>query len=415
MSLKKKYLSIKLFSPFRKTMNHFPINGDHSDRVKSQEIELEHCRDVILKLKKQLYDTKNEVQLLKINKIILENEHYKTINHLKVFLKTSDPAEREKYKTIEQNTNYNLENDDFIEKSQNTEDNAKLPNEIEDNIVISKRTMLNRRRNKNKIQNYLKLDSLRQHIYSLNEELTRKNNLITELQNNKKVRGYQELQKSLIKNCNQINEKLHEENYEIRNKYDALLHLLKTEQNDNKLLKEKLKKFNQRFMIFKELSINKVKKLDEELNIAKEKERNLNIKIIGEQDKEKIENHNKNEEYNNMKNKIDKYEIEIKKNSDLIKKYKNENMGLKEENKKYKKEKEMLIIKNEKLMKENEEMKIKIKQMNKKISELENNIKNRDKIFFTDVDKVKINTSNKKDKNIIKEEKEYDDFEEEKK
>ena len=32
------------------------------------------------------------------------------------------------------------------------------------------------------------------------------------------------------------------------------------------------------------------------MKIAKEKERNLNIKIIGEQDKEKIENHNKNEE-----------------------------------------------------------------------------------------------------------------------
>ena len=412
MSLKKKYLSIKLFSPFRRTMNHFPINSDNSDRVKSQEIELEHCKDVIIKLKKQLYDSRNEVQLLKINKIILENEHYKTINNLKEFLKNSDPAEREKYKSIEQNYNYNSENDDYFDKPKNTEDNAKETNEIEENIVISRKTMLNRRKNKIKIQNYLKLDSLRQHINNLNEELMKKNNLITELKNNKKVRGYKELQKSLIKNCNQINEKLQEENIEIRNKCEELLNLLKAEQNENRALKEKLRHYNQRFVLFKELSINKVKRLDQELNIAKEKERNLNIKIIGDQDKEKIENHYKTEEYNNMKNKINQCEIDLKKNNELVKKYKMENLTLKEDNKKFKKEKGVLEIKNNKLTKENEEMKNKIKEMNKKINELENRIKKGEKIFFTDLEKINNNT-NKKEKNK-KEQKEYDDYEEEK-
>ena len=412
MSLKKKYLSIKLFSPFRRTMNHFPINSDNSDRVKSQEIELEHCKDVIIKLKKQLYDSRNEVQLLKINKIILENEHYKTINNLKEFLKNSDPAEREKYKSIEQNYNYNSENDDYFDKPKNTEDNAKETNEIEENIVISKKTMLNRRKNKIKIQNYLKLDSLRQHINNLNEELMKKNNLITELKNNKKVRGYKELQKSLIKNCNQINEKLQEENIEIRNKCEELLNLLKAEQNENRALKEKLRHYNQRFVLFKELSINKVKQLDQELNIAKEKERNLNIKLIGDQDKEKIENHYKTEEYNNMKNKINQCEIDLKKNNELVKKYKMENLTLKEDNKKFKKEKGVLEIKNNKLTKENEEMKNKIKEMNKKINELENRIKKGEKIFFTDLEKINNNT-NKKEKNK-KEQKEYDDYEEEK-
>ena len=412
MSLKKKYLSIKLFSPFRRTMNHFPINSDNSDRVKSQEIELEHCKDVIIKLKKQLYDSRNEVQLLKINKIILENEHYKTINNLKEFLKNSDPSEREKYKSIEQNYNYNSENDDYFDKPKNTEDNAKETNEIEENIVISRKTMLNRRKNKIKIQNYLKLDSLRQHINNLNEELMKKNNLITELKNNKKVRGYKELQKSLIKNCNQINEKLQEENIEIRNKCEELLNLLKAEQNENRALKEKLRHYNQRFVLFKELSINKVKQLDQELNIAKEKERNLNIKLIGDQDKEKIENHYKTEEYNNMKNKINQCEIDLKKNNELVKKYKMENLTLKEDNKKFKKEKGVLEIKNNKLTKENEEMKNKIKEMNKKINELENRIKKGEKIFFTDLEKINNNT-NKKEKNK-KEQKEYDDYEEEK-
>ena len=53
--------------------------------------------------------------------------------------------------------------------------------------------------------------------------IMRKNNLITELQNNKKVRGYKELQKSLIKNCNQINEKLQEENYRIKNSFTGFI------------------------------------------------------------------------------------------------------------------------------------------------------------------------------------------------
>lgn len=409
MSLKKRYLSIKLLSPFRRTVNHFPINSENSDKVKSQEIELEQCKDIILKLKKQLHESKNEVHLLKINKIILENEHFKTINNLKTFLKNSDPEMREKYKSIEQNFSYNPENEDLIEKQEKTEDNTKDNNEIEDNIVVSKKTMLNRRRNKIKIQNFLKLDTLRQHINSLNEELMRKNNLITELQNNKKVRGYKELQKSLIKNCNQINEKLQEENYRIKNKCDSLIYLLKNEQNENRALKEKLRHFNERFVIFKELSINKVKKLDEELNIAKEKERNLNIRIIGDQDKEKIENHNKTEEYNNMKNKIMQNEIDLKKNGEIIRKYKNENLNIRDENKKLKKEKVVLEINNNRLIKENEEMKNKIREMNKKMKDLEDKLKKGEKIFFTDLNKE----NNKQNKNKNKEENEFnDDYEE---
>jgi len=411
MSLKKRYLSIKLLSPFRRTVNHFPINSENSDKVKSQEIELEQCKDIILKLKKQLHESKNEVHLLKINKIILENEHFKTINNLKTFLKNSDPEMREKYKSIEQNFSYNPENEDLIEKQEKTEDNTKDNNEIEDNIVVSKKTMLNRRRNKIKIQNFLKLDTLRQHINSLNEELMRKNNLITELQNNKKVRGYKELQKSLIKNCNQINEKLQEENYRIKNKCDSLIYLLKNEQNENRALKEKLRRFNERFVIFKELSINKVKKLDEELNIAKEKERNLNIRIIGDQDKEKIENHNKTEEYNNMKNKIMQNEIDLKKNGEIIRKYKNENLNIREENKKLKKEKVVLEINNNRLIKENEEMKNKIREMNKKMKDLEDKLKKGEKIFFTDLNKE--NNKQNKNKNKNKEENEFnDDYEE---
>ena len=412
MSLKKKYISLKLFSPFRRTMNHFPIRSTNLDQIKTQEAELEQCKDVIIKLKKQLSDKKNEIHLLKINKIILENEHYKTINNIKTFLKKSDPAYKEKYKTIEQNKNNIYYTDELYDKNQNFEDNSKEVSEFnENNIIITKQTLLNRRKNKMKIQNLLKVDSLKQHINSLNEELIKKNNLITELQNNKKVRGYKELQKSLMKNCDLINENLQEENIELKSNIVSLYHLLDTEKNNNKLLKEKIRNYNQRFSLFKELSINKVKKLDQELSIAKEKERNLTIKIIGDEDKEKIENHHKNEEYNNMKQKISKYEIEEKKNSEMIKKYKNENLNQKEEIKKLKNDNKNLENKNRTLIKENDEMKNKIKEMNKKINELENKIKKGEKIFFTDIEKdiKKSNKQNKKEKNNNIEENDFDD------
>ena len=413
MSLKKKYISLRLFSPFRKTINHFPIRSTNFDKIKTQEAELEQCKDVIVKLKKQLSDKKKEIQLLKINKIILENEHYKTINNIKTFLKNSDPVYREKYKTIEQNNN-NINYTDELYDKNNFEDNSNDMNEIdESNIVITKQTLLNRKKNKMKILNFLKLDSLKQHINSLNGELIKKNNLITELQNNKKVRGYKELQKSLMKNCDLINENLQEENIELKNTIESLYHLLNTEKNNNKILKEKIRNFNQRFSLFKELSINKVKKLDQELSIAKEKERNLTIKIIGDEDKEKIESHYKNEEYNYMKRKISKYEIEEKKNSELVKKYKNENLNQKEEIKKLKNDNKNLEDENKTLIKENNEMKSKIKEMNKKINELENKIKKNEKIFFTDIDqdiKKGNKQNNKKEKNDKIEENNLDDY-----
>ena len=391
MSLKKKYLSIKLSSPFRRTMNHFPLYGENSDKIRTTEIELEHCKDVIIKLRKQLCDTKNELGLLKINKIILQNEHYKTINHVKEFLRNSDEEIREKFRSLDHNNDYNQENENYFERQENPEDITKESNEIDENFILTKKTLKNRRRNKIKIQNYLKLDTLKQHINSLNEEIMKKNSIITELQNNKKVRGYKELHKTLIKNCNQINEKLQEENLIIKNKYDTVLHLLRNEQSDNRALKEKLRHYNQRFGIFKELSINKVNKLDQELKIAKEKERNLNIKIIGEQDKEKIENYKNIEEYNSMKRRISQYETDMKKNEDLIKKCKSDNFNLKEENKKLKMEKKILENENHRFSKENEEMKNKIKEMNKKIKDLENKIHKGEKFFFTDIDKDKNN------------------------
>jgi len=75
---------------------------------------------------------------------------------------------------------YNNVNDELFDQAQNGEDNSKEMNEIDDNnMIIAKKTLLNRRKNKMKIQNFLKLDSLKMHINSLNEELITKKSVDT--------------------------------------------------------------------------------------------------------------------------------------------------------------------------------------------------------------------------------------------
>ena len=103
------------------------------------------------------------------------------------------------------------------------------------------------------------------------------------------------------------------ENMEIKAQYDNITNLLIMERDDNKNLKNKLQEYKQRFELFKELSIQKVKKLDNQLNLAKEKERNYNIKKNGEKSKEKYNDYIKDLEYKEMKRKINDYQNNLKK------------------------------------------------------------------------------------------------------
>ena len=161
------------------------------------------------------------------------------------------------------------------------------------------------------------------------------------------------------------------ENMEIKTKYDNITNLLIMERDDNKNLKNKLQEYKQRFELFKELSIQKVKNLDNELNLAKEKERILTIKQNGEKSKEKYNDYMKDIVYQDMQRKINEYQNNIKKNDDIIKKYKTNNFEKKEENKKLLSDKNSLIYENEILKKENEEMKKEIINYKKTIRNCE--------------------------------------------
>ena len=409
MSVDLKSIKNKTLSPFSKPSKYCRVYSKNYEKALALEFELDRSRDMIMKLKNDLSNKNKEIHLLKINKITIEEEHSKTLKTLREFLKNSDKLTKEAYKTIERNVN---ENRNIEQYDQHPE------SEQEENFPSIKKKIKTQNKNKKLIKDFIKIDSLKQHIYSLNEELNKKNTIITELKNNKKATGYKELQNNFLNSCNEIKE-IRKENDEIKSHIDDITNLLIMERDDNKILKNKLKEFKQRFEVFKELSINKVKQLDNALTIAKEKERNFIIKKNGEKSKEKYEDYIKTLELNEMKKKINEYQMNMKKNNEIIRQFRTNNFEKKEENKKLKNAKDDLINQNKMLFKENEEMKNKIKEFQKKIKnyekeekkwkekEKENNnlkkeieklqktiedMKNKDKIFFTDIDNNNNNT-----------------------
>ena len=395
---------------FHKPTLYSRVYSKNYEKANALEFELDRSKDIIMKLKNDIINKNKELNLLKINKNIIEEEHFKTVNTLKEFLKRSDNLSKEAYKTIERHINEN----------QNTEHGGiESYQKNEENFPTIKKRMNTQNKNKNKIKDFIKIDSLRQHIYNLNEELSKKNNIITELKNNKKATGYKELQDNYLNSCNEINE-MKRQNIEIKSQIDKLVNLLIMEREDNKFLKEKLKQYKERYESFKELSNNKVQQLNNELTISRENERNFVIRKIGEKNKERWEEHLKNLEYNEMKKKMNDYELNLKKNSFILKKYKTNNLMKNEENKKLQSIKDDLVVEKNELKKENEYMKTKISEYKKKMKNIEkeknkwkkkeeenNNLKkeieqlkkhledvkkeiaNKNKIFFTDIEEKK--------------------------
>ena len=341
MSVDRKHFTGKTFTAFYKPK----LYSQNYQKAKALEFEVERSRDTIMKLKNELSNKKREIYLLKVNKNTIEDEHFKTLKTLKDFLKKSDNLTKETYKTIERKIQIN--NNNF------EQENAKPYSENEESYINSKRKKNFKNRNKKKIKDNIKINSLRQYIYKLNEEINEKNGIITELKNNKKANEYKELQDNFLSSCNEIKE-IKRENMAFKLQVDNITDLLIIERNDNKFLRNKIIEFEKKFKAYKEISINKVKQLDDEVNLAREKELNL---LSSKNDKKKEKSDEKKDmEINEMKKKIDEYQILIKKDNDIIKKYKSTDFSNNMERKKLNNDKNDLLEQNELLKKENEKM-----------------------------------------------------------
>ena len=379
MSVDRKHFTGKTFTAFYKPK----LYSQNYQKAKALEFEVERSRDTIMKLKNELSNKKREIYLLKVNKNTIEDEHYKTLKTLKDFLKKSDNLTKETYKTIEKNIkiNNNLE-----------QESAKPNNENEESYVNTKRKK--NFKNKKKVKDNIKINSLRQYIYKLNEEINQKNDIITELKNNKKANEYKDLQNNFLSSCNEIKE-IKRENMAFKLQVENIMDLLIMERNDNKFLRNKLIQFEKKFKAFKEISINKVKQLDDEVNLAKEKELNL-LSSKNDKKKEKSDEQ-KDMEMNEMKKKIDEYQILIKKDNDIIKRYKSTDFSNNMERKKLNNDKNDLLEQNELLKKENEIMTNAIKEYELYIDNFE-----KDKKKWENIDKEN-NDLKKEKERLLKE------------
>lgn len=379
MSVDRKHFTGKTFTAFYKPK----LYSQNYQKAKALEFEVERSRDTIMKLKNELSNKKREIYLLKVNKNTIEDEHYKTLKTLKDFLKKSDNLTKETYKTIEKKIkiNNNLE-----------QESAKPNSENEESYVNTKRKK--NFKNKKKIKDNIKINSLRQYIYKLNEEINQKNDIITELKNNKKANEYKDLQNNFLSSCNEIKE-IKRENMAFKLQVDNIMDLLIMERNDNKFLRNKLIQFEKKFKAYKEISINKVKQLDDEVNLAKEKELNL-LSSKNDKKKEKSDEQ-KDMEMNEMKKKIDEYQILIKKDNDIIKRYKSTDFSNNMERKKLNNDKNDLLEQNELLKKENEFMTNAIKEYELYIDNFE-----KDKKKWENIDKEN-NDLKKEKERLLKE------------
>ena len=379
MSVDRKHFTGKTFTAFYKPK----LYSQNYQKAKALEFEVERSRDTIMKLKNELSNKKREIYLLKVNKNTIEDEHYKTLKTLKDFLKKSDNLTKETYKTIEKKIkiNNNLE-----------QESAKPNSENEESYVNTKRKK--NFKNKKKIKDNIKINSLRQYIYKLNEEINQKNDIITELKNNKKANEYKDLQNNFLSSCNEIKE-IKRENMAFKLQVDNIMDLLIMERNDNKFLRNKLIQFEKKFKAYKEISINKVKQLDDEVNLAKEKELNL-LSSKNDKKKEKSDEQ-KDMEMNEMKKKIEEYQILIKKDNDIIKRYKSTDFSNNMERKKLNNDKNDLLEQNELLKKENEVMTNAIKEYELYIDNFE-----KDKKKWENIDKEN-NDLKKEKERLLKE------------
>ena len=103
MSVDKPCIFGKTFSAFNTPSRYCRVYSKNYEKAKALEFELDRSRDMIMKLKNDLSNKNKEIHLLKINKITIEEEHYKTLKTLREFLKKSDNLTKDTYKTIERN------------------------------------------------------------------------------------------------------------------------------------------------------------------------------------------------------------------------------------------------------------------------------------------------------------------------
>ena len=342
------------------------------------KFELERCRDSIMRLRTELYDKMKEISMLKVHINKKDDEHQKILRVIEEILKQCDQSTATGFRAIEENLNTS-----FIPKDENSKNNEQCLGEMLHFNETQKKSL----------NELLFINGLKNQIYSLNEELEKKDKELNQLKKNKNSTNYIRLQNSYAKNFNELTQ-VKKQNEIIKTKMDDANNMLMSKKENNINLKNKLQKFQGKFKDYKEVTIKKTESLENKLKIAKEREREcriFHIQKITKNYKTPSNNLNNRNYVNNSTSdrdstinvnninisKLNEAETQLKQKSHELNTLKKEINNKNSDIKKLNKEKNNLNNQIKNLNNENNKILSQINNINKQIEELNN--KNSDK------------------------------------
>lgn len=323
------------------------------EKISILEFELEHNKDTIINLRKELISKNKEISLLKVNNNKRNEECQRTVRVIQEILKQCDPSTVAGFNAIDNSIQYNSE------KANDTKNknNNNLP-QIGNMLHFSSN-------HKKRFKEIIQVQMLKQQINSLNEELAKKNEEISQLKKSKNATNFTKLQNNFIKNFNELS-KVKKENEFMKLKIEDVAHLYMSQKENNYILKNRLQDFKGQFKDYKNSTVKKTNELKSLLLKAKKRERDCKIfhlrkgksmSAIGNGHLGRNKN-NSNERYDNSYNLI----------SDENNQNLNEEIG--------KMDKTMSLLKSEANNKDLEIKSLKLEKnnLNSKINELQNQI-----------------------------------------
>ena len=249
------------------------ILGDNSpqgtfDRSKEKismlEFELEHNKDIIINLRRELISKNKEISLLKVNNNKRNEECQRTVRVIQEILKQCDPSTVAGFTTIDNSIQFNSEkNNDTKNKNNNN-----LP-QIGNMLHFSSH-------HKKRFKEIIQVQMLKQQINSLNEELAKKNEEISQLKKSKNATNFTKLQNNFLKNFNELS-KVKKENEFMKSKIEDVAHLYISQKENNFILKTRLQDFKGQFKDYKNSTVKKTNELKSLLLKAKKRERECKI------------------------------------------------------------------------------------------------------------------------------------------
>ena len=249
------------------------ILGDNSpqgtfDRSKEKismlEFELEHNKDIIINLRRELISKNKEISLLKVNNNKRNEECQRTVRVIQEILKQCDPSTVAGFTAIDNSIQFNSEkNNDTKNKNNNS-----LP-QIGNMLHFSSH-------HKKRFKEIIQVQMLKQQINSLNEELAKKNEEISQLKKSKNATNFTKLQNNFLKNFNELS-KVKKENEFMKSKMEDVAHLYISQKENNFILKNRLQDFKGQFKDYKNSTVKKTNELKSLLLKAKKRERECKI------------------------------------------------------------------------------------------------------------------------------------------